>query len=183
MIFADDAIEELQTIGDLVRWGASCFQEAGLTYGHGTDNALDESYNLVRHVLHLPHDIPQYMIQCKVTKAERKKIVQLLLDRITTRNPAPYLINEAWFAGLGFYVDDRVLIPRSPISELIETQFEPWIDPDRVRRVLDLCTGSGCIAVACAFAFHDAMPRMFRQPPWKWRKLMWKNIRCKKKCV
>ena len=157
MIFADDAIEELQTIGDLVRWGASCFQEAGLTYGHGTDNALDESYNLVRHVLHLPHDIPQYMIQCKVTKAERKKIVQLLLDRITTRNPAPYLINEAWFAGLGFYVDDRVLIPRSPISELIETQFEPWIDPDRVRRVLDLCTGSGCIAVACAFAFHDAM--------------------------
>lgn len=156
MIFADEAINELQTLGDLVRWGASRFQEAQLTYGHGTDNALDESFNLVRHALHLPHEIPPYMVQCKITRAERQKVVQLLVDRITTRNPAPYLVNEAWFAGLPFYVDERVLIPRSPISELIETQFEPWIDPDRVRRVLDLCTGSGCIAVACALMFPDA---------------------------
>ena len=136
MIFADEAINELQTLGDLVRWGASRFQEAQLTYGHGTDNALDESFNLVRHALHLPHEIPPYMVQCKITRAERQKVVQLLVDRITTRNPAPYLVNEAWFAGLPFYVDERVLIPRSPISELIETQFEPWIDPDRVRRVV-----------------------------------------------
>jgi len=157
MTFADEAIEELQTVGDLVRWGASRFQEAELTYGHGTDNALDESYNLVRHALHLPHEIPPYMIQCKLTKSERKKVVRLLLDRITTRNPAPYLINEAWFAGLPFYVDERVLIPRSPIGELIEAQFEPWIDPDRVHRILDLCTGSGCIAIACALAFPETM--------------------------
>jgi ribosomal protein L3 glutamine methyltransferase len=156
MIFADDAIEELRTLGDLVRWGASCFQEAELTYGHGTDNALDEAFNLVRHALHLPHDLPAYMSACNITKAERRKVVQLITDRVMTRKPAPYLVNEAWFAGLTFYVDERVLIPRSPISELIEAQFEPWIDPERVHRILDLCTGSGCIAVACAVAFPEA---------------------------
>jgi len=156
MIFADDAIEELRTLGDLVRWGASCFQEAELTYGHGTDNALDEAFNLVRHALHLPHDLPSYMSNCNITKAERRKVVQLLTDRVMTRKPAPYLINEAWFAGLAFYVDERVLIPRSPISELIEAHFEPWIDPDRVHRILDLCTGGGCIAVASAMAFPEA---------------------------
>ena len=156
MIFADDAIEELRTLGDLVRWGASCFQEAELTYGHGTDNALDEAFNLVRHALHLPHDLPSYMSSCNITKAERRKVVQLLTDRVMTRKPAPYLINEAWFGGLAFYVDERVLIPRSPISELIEAHFEPWIDHDRVFRILDLCTGGGCIAVACAMAFPEA---------------------------
>ena len=156
MIFADDAIEELRTLGDLVRWGASCFQEAQLTYGHGTDNALDEAYSLVRHALHLPHDIPSYMSSCTITKAERRKVVQLLTERVMSRKPAPYLINEAWFAGLSFYVDERVLIPRSPIGELIEARFEPWVDPDHVHRILDLCTGGGCIAVACAFAFPEA---------------------------
>ncbi|MCG6970591.1 MAG: 50S ribosomal protein L3 N(5)-glutamine methyltransferase [Gammaproteobacteria bacterium] len=156
MIFADDAVEELRTLGDLVRWGASCFQEAELTYGHGSDNALDEAYNLVRHALHLPHDIPAYMSTCNITKAERRKVVQLLTERVMSRKPAPYLIHEAWFAGLPFYVDERVLIPRSPIAELIEAQFEPWVDPERVHRILDLCTGSGCIAVACALAFPEA---------------------------
>ncbi|KPJ93039.1 MAG: protein-(glutamine-N5) methyltransferase, ribosomal protein L3-specific [Gammaproteobacteria bacterium SG8_11] len=156
MIFADDAIEELRTLGDLVRWGASCFQEAELTYGHGTDNSMDEAFNLVRHALHLPHDIPAYMSSCNITKAERRKVIQLLTDRVMTRKPGPYLINEAWFAGLTFYVDERVLIPRSPISELIESRFEPWIDPSHVHRILDLCTGSGCIAVACAMTYPDA---------------------------
>jgi ribosomal protein L3 glutamine methyltransferase len=156
MIFADDAVEELRTLGDLVRWGASCFQEAELTYGHGSENALDEAYNLVTHALHLPHGIPAYMSSCNITKAERRKVVQLLTERVMTRKPAPYLINEAWFAGLPFYVDERVLIPRSPIGELIESQFQPWIDPERVHRILDLCTGSGCIAVACAMTFPEA---------------------------
>jgi ribosomal protein L3 glutamine methyltransferase len=156
MIFADDAVEELRTLGDLVRWGASCFQEAELTYGHGSENALDEAYNLVTHALHLPHDIPAYMSSCNITKAERRKVVQLLTERVMTRKPAPYLIHEAWFAGLPFYVDERVLIPRSPIGELIESQFQPWIDPERVHRILDLCTGSGCIAVACAMTFPEA---------------------------
>lgn len=156
MIFADDAVEELRTLGDLVRWGASCFQEAELTYGHGSENAMDEAYHLVTHALHLPHDISPYMSSCTITKAERRKVVQLLTERVMTRKPAPYLTNEAWFAGLPFYVDERVLIPRSPIGELIESQFQPWIEPQRVHRILDLCTGSGCIAVVCAMAFPEA---------------------------
>ncbi|MCI0508256.1 MAG: 50S ribosomal protein L3 N(5)-glutamine methyltransferase [Gammaproteobacteria bacterium] len=156
MINANDAIEELRTLGDLVRWGASSFNEAGLTFGHGTGNALDEAFLLVRHVLHLPHDIPAYMVGATLTKHERRQIVELLMERITSRKPAPYLIHESWFAGLPFYVDERVLIPRSPIAELIEQGFSPWVDPDNVHTILDLCTGSGCIAIACAAAFPEA---------------------------
>jgi len=156
MIHANDAIEELRTLGDLVRWGASCFNEAGLTYGHGTENALDEAFMLVRHVLHLQHDVPAYMVNARLTKNERRQVVELLMERITTRKPAPYLIQEAWFAGLPFFVDERVLIPRSPIAELIENGFSPWVNPDNVHAILDLCTGSGCIAIACAEVFPDA---------------------------
>lgn len=156
MIHANDAIEELRTMGDLVRWGASSFNEVGLTYGHGTDNAFDEAFMLVRHVLHLPHDLPSYMLGARLTKNERRQIVDLLMERISSRKPAPYLIQEAWFAGMPFFVDERVLIPRSPIAELIEQGFSPWADPDEVHAILDLCTGSGCIAIACAAAFPDA---------------------------
>ena len=156
MILANDAIEELKTMGDLVRWGATSFIEAGLSFGHGTDNALDEAFMLVRHVLHLPHDLPSYMINATLTKNERRQVVELLMERITTRKPAPYLIQEAMFAGMPFYVDERVLIPRSPIAELIAQGFSPWIDPDNVHSILDLCTGSGCIAIACAAAFPGA---------------------------
>jgi ribosomal protein L3 glutamine methyltransferase len=156
MIHANDAIEELQTVGDLVRWGTSAFGEAALSYGHGTENAMDEAFLLVRHALQLPHDIPPYMIHSRLTKNERRRVVELLMERISTRKPAPYLIQEAWFAGMAFYVDERVLIPRSPIAELIEQGFEPWVDPDSVHNILDLCTGSGCIAIACAAAFPDA---------------------------
>lgn len=156
MMFTDEAINELESIADLVRWGASRFQEAQLIYGHGTDNALDESYNLVRYALHLPHEIPAYMIHAKITKSEREAVIKLLQERITTRKPAPYLINQTHFAGLDFYVDERVLIPRSPISELIDAHFEPWVNPEGVHKILDLCTGGGCIAVACTLAFPDA---------------------------
>lgn len=156
MIHANDAIEEMKTMGDLVRWGATSFYEAGLSFGHGTDNALDEAFMLVRHVLHLPHDVPSYMINSRLTKNERRQVVDLLMERITTRKPAPYLIQEAMFAGMPFYVDERVLIPRSPIAELIEQGFSPWADPDNVHAILDLCTGSGCIAIACAAAFPSA---------------------------
>ena len=156
MIHANDAIEDLRTMADLVRWGASSFGDAGLSYGHGTDNALDESFLLVRHALHLPHDIPSYMVLSRVTKNERRRVVELLMERISSRKPAPYLIQEAWFAGMPFYVDERVLVPRSPIAELIEQAFEPWVDPHHVHNLLDLCTGSGCIAIACAAAFPEA---------------------------
>jgi len=156
MISYDDAIDELRTIGDLVRWAASSFTEAGLTFGHGADNAFDEAFALVRFSLQLPHDIPPYMINCRLTKAERRKAVDFINERISTGKPLAYITHEAQFAGLSFYVDERVLIPRSPIAELIQQHFEPWIDSDRVMRILDLCTGSACIATACAYAFPYA---------------------------
>ncbi len=148
-----DAINQLSTIGDFVRWGASRFNEAGLAFGHGADNALDESFYLVTHALHLPHEIPPYMIETQLTRQERLTVYELLTKRVSTRVPAAYLTNEAWFAGVPFYVDERVLVPRSPIAELIEAGYEPWVDASKVEDILDLCTGSACIAIASALAF------------------------------
>lgn len=156
MKLSGDEIEVLTTMADMVRWGASRFAEAGLTYGHGTENALDEAYALVRFALHLPHEIPAYMLNSHLSKLERQQVLDLLQERVTSRLPAPYLTHESWFAGLSFYVDQRVLIPRSPIAELIHDGFEPWINSSRVNSILDLCTGSACIAVACAVAFPEA---------------------------
>lgn len=149
-------IPELLSILDLIRWGASRFAQADLHFGHGTDNALDEAAYLVAHALHLPQDLPRDYLQARVTAAERQRALRLFERRILERKPAAYLTHEAYFAGLSFYVDERVLIPRSPLAELIEQEFTPWVDPDAVARVLDLCTGSGCIGIACAAAFPDA---------------------------
>ena len=156
MVVDDDVINQLSTMGDFVRWGASCFNEAGLTFGHGTDNALDESFYLVTFALHLPHDIPPYMVETKLSQKEKTVVHDLINKRVTTRIPSAYLTNEAWFAGVSFYVDERVLVPRSPIAELIEAGYEPWIDASQVNNILDLCTGSGCIAIASALAFPHA---------------------------
>lgn len=147
---------QLRTVRDFIRWGASRFGEAGLAFGHGTDNALDEAAALVLHALCLPHDLPAGYLDAALTEPEKRAVLALLRRRVTERKPAPYLIREAWFAGLSFYVDERVVVPRSPIAELIEKRFEPWVEPERVRHVLDLCTGSGCIAAACAYAFPEA---------------------------
>lgn len=149
--------KELQTIRDFLRWATSRFNEASLYYGHGTDNAWDEAIALILHTLHLPHDIDPAVLDAHLTEKERTQLLQLIQRRINERIPVPYLTHEAWFTGLPFYVDERVLIPRSPIAELIENQFSPWIDPDQVHHILDLCTGSGCIAIASAKAFPDAM--------------------------
>ena len=148
----------LKTVADFVRYGASRFNEAGLCFAHGTDNAVDEALALVLHALHLPArpPLPAELFHARLTRPERAEVVALLCRRIEERVPAAYLTGEAWFAGLRIEVDRRVLVPRSPLAELIEEGFHPWIDGGRVRRILDLGTGSGCIAVACAHAFPDA---------------------------
>ncbi|TKR33592.1 50S ribosomal protein L3 N(5)-glutamine methyltransferase [Luteimonas gilva] len=141
---------ELQTIIDLIRYGASRFNAAGLTYGHSYDNALDEATQLTLHALHLPHDLSPVYGQARITEAEKEEVLALFLRRIEERIPAAYLTGEAWFAGLSFKSDPRALVPRSPIAELVEAGFEPWLGGREVRRALDLCTGSGCIAIAMA---------------------------------
>lgn len=142
--------QELQTIIDLIRYGASRFNAAGLTFGHSYDNALDEATQLTLHALHLPHDLPPAYGNARITEAEKEEVLALFLRRIEERIPACYLTGEAWFAGLSFKSDPRALVPRSPIAELIEAGFQPWLGDREVRRALDLCTGSGCIAIAMA---------------------------------
>jgi ribosomal protein L3 glutamine methyltransferase len=140
----------------LIHWGADCFDKAGLVYGHGTDNSLDEAASLVLHTLDIGYDRPDAVLDKEVSETDYARVVGLLEQRVNTRKPAAYLMDEAWFAGMPFYVDERVLVPRSPIAELIAAQFSPWIDPERVTRILDMGTGSGCIAIACAAAFPGA---------------------------
>jgi ribosomal protein L3 glutamine methyltransferase len=143
-------VHSLTTIADLIRWGASRFNEAGLYFGHGTDNAIDEAAALVLNTLHLPPDLHSAWLQSHITADEREQALRLIKRRIDERVPLPYLTGEAWFAGLRFQVTPDVLIPRSPIAELIERGFSPWLDIDRVERVLDLCSGCGCIGIATA---------------------------------
>lgn len=152
----DDVSTNLQSAVDFIRWGASRFAEARLHYGHGTDNALDEAVALVLHALHLPHGTPDRLLEARLTAAEKVDVYRLLSRRLEERVPAAYLTGDAWFAGLKFRSDERALVPRSPIAELVEAHFEPWVDPENVTRVLDLCTGGGCIAIACAHVFPAA---------------------------
>jgi len=149
-------MQTLETIRDYIRWGASQFSEAKLFHGHGTATAIDDAAALVLHSLHLPYDLAECYFSSKLTQAEREKITQLINRRVKERIPSAYLTNEAVFSGLKFYVDQRVLVPRSPFAEIIQEQFSPWVDPDQVHHILDLCTGSACIAIACAYAFPDA---------------------------
>jgi len=151
------AINQTDTIGQLIESCAGELERAGVFFGHGTDNAVDEAASLVYHVAGLAHDAdgPAPYDQA-AAPAVRGRVLELLATRIAARVPMPYLLNEAWFAGLPFYVDKRVLIPRSPFAELVGKRFEPWLDPDAVKRILEIGTGSGCIAIACALAMPDA---------------------------
>ena len=135
---------------DAVHWAADQFEQAELCYGHGTDNALDEAAFLVAHALHVPWDFEGFDVDGPMSHGQWQSIQNIITQRITQRLPAPYLTHEAWFAEMPFYVDARVLVPRSPMAELIMDQFQPWIDLRRIQLVLDMGTGSGCIAIATA---------------------------------
>lgn len=150
------SLQSLSTISDFIRWGASRFNEAGLFFGHGTDNAIDEAAALVLYALHLPHDLHASWFQSRLTAEERDRVLGLIHRRIEKRFPLPYLTGEAWFAGLRFTVNSHVLIPRSPMAELIESGFSPWLDAEHVGRVLDLCCGGGCIGIATAVYLPDS---------------------------
>lgn len=150
-----EVTSSLSTLRDYIRWGATCFAEAKLTFGHGTATGLDEAAALILHTLHLPYNLSEFYLQSVLTPEERQAVVTVFEKRINERKPAAYLTHEAIFAGLPFYVDERVLVPRSPIAELIEKRFAPWVEESQVGRVLDLCTGSACIAIACAYAFPE----------------------------
>jgi ribosomal protein L3 glutamine methyltransferase len=146
----DEVTDRLRTLRDLVRFGASTFNARGLFFGHGTDNAGDEALALAACALDLSPDQAIQYLDARLTVAEIAAVYALLHERCETRKPAAYLTHEAWFAGRAYYVDERVLVPRSPMAELIATNFAPWFDADAVHRVLDLCCGSGCIGIACA---------------------------------
>ncbi|WP_312938318.1 50S ribosomal protein L3 N(5)-glutamine methyltransferase [Stutzerimonas nitrititolerans] len=145
----------LRTLRDYIRWAVSRFQAEQLFFGHGTDNAWDEARQLVLGALHLPWEMADSYLDCRLEDNERAHLQDLLQRRIEQRVPTAYLLGQAWFCGLPFIVDERVLIPRSPIGELIDRRFEPWL-AQAPARVLDLCTGSGCIGIACAYEFLEA---------------------------
>jgi len=146
---------QLSTVSDVLNWAVRHFEGAGLYYGHGTDNAWDDAVALVVHALKLPADTHKDILQKSLTQKECETILALFKKRLETI-PVAYITNKATFAGLAFYVDERVIIPRSPLAECIEQRFSPWIKTEKVRRILDLCTGSGCVGIACAYAFPDA---------------------------
>ncbi len=141
---------ELASIIDFIRYGASRFSAAGLTFGHSHDNPIDEATHLVLASLHLPPDIPPAYGAGRLTAEERDAVLALIDRRVNERLPVAYLVGETWFAGLKFKSDRRALVPRSPIAELIESRFAPWLDHRPIERALDLCTGSGCIGIAMA---------------------------------
>jgi len=152
----DEAVKELSTVHDFVRWSVSRFNQSEVYFGHGTDNPWDEAIVLIMFGLSLPLNRFSEIAQAKLTHSERLTLVELVQRRIAERIPAAYITNEGWFDGEPYYVDERVLVPRSPIAELIQAKFQPWLGNKQPKRILDLCTGSGCIGIACAKSFEQA---------------------------
>nr|WP_284048093.1 50S ribosomal protein L3 N(5)-glutamine methyltransferase [Marinobacter sp. ATCH36] len=146
----------MYTVRDYLRYVSSRFADSSLFFGHGTDNVWDESVQLVMRSLHLPLENNTVFLDARLTREERQLIVDRMERRISERVPLAYLLGEAWFMGLPFHVDERVLVPRSPLGELLESGLQPWLGEHPVGRVLDLCTGSGCIGIAAATVFDDA---------------------------
>jgi len=149
-------IEDLHTVRDYLRYASSRFSASTVFFGHGTDNVWDEAVQLVMRTLHLPLDNNTLFLDARLTREERELILERIQRRIDDRVPLAYLLGEAWFMGMPFHVDERVLVPRSPIGELIENGFQPWLGDKPVERILDLCSGSGCIGIGAATVFEDA---------------------------
>lgn len=148
---------ELLTLRDLLRWAVSRFHAAGLVFGHGSDNAWDEAAYLLLHSLHLPPDLLEPFLDARLLERERQRCTDIIHERVNSRKPAAYLTGEAWLQGEMFKVDERVIVPRSPIAELLADGLTPWVsDPDAIEHILDLCTGSGCLAILAAQAFPNA---------------------------
>jgi ribosomal protein L3 glutamine methyltransferase len=145
-----------QSVVDFLRFAVSQAHKENVFCGHGTTNSWDDILSLMLYVLHLDHSVDKIIYEAKLTEDEKVHFLELVEKRVKQRIPTPYLTNKAYFCGLEFFVDERVLIPRSPIAEMIQAQFAPWVNAEQVSAVLDLCTGSGCIAMACCYAFEDA---------------------------
>jgi len=150
-----EAVADLNTISDFIRWTACCFEESDMCFGHGTDNAWDEAMTLVLDSLNMPENTDPSLFNCRLLTSEKNKLITNISLRVNDKKPLSYITNSARFAGQEYYVDERVLVPRSPISELILNNFEPWLlyPP---KKILDLCTGSGCIALASALSFPES---------------------------
>ncbi|SFR39926.1 [LSU ribosomal protein L3P]-glutamine N5-methyltransferase [Marinobacter gudaonensis] len=149
-------IDDLHSVRDYLRYASSRFAASPLFFGHGTDNVWDEAVQLVMRSLHLPLENNTVFLDARLTWEERNTILERIDRRVNERVPLAYLLGEAWFMGMPFHVDERVLVPRSPIGELIENGFQPWLGDRAVERILDLCTGSGCIGIGAASVFVDA---------------------------
>lgn len=149
-------LDQLHTLRDYIRFAMSQFAENQVYFGHGTDNSWDEAAQLVLAAVYLPWNANPEVLDGRLSTNEKKRVLEFIRLRAEERKPLPYITGESWFCQLPFYVDERVLIPRSPIAELIEAEFSPWLREGPVERILDLCTGSGCIGIACAYAFPEA---------------------------
>ncbi len=156
MKYQDKDCQDLLTIRDFLRYAYTRAEQSQLFYGHGTDNPADDMRQLILDSLSLPYDIPDEFMDCRLTQAEKKMLFERIEKRIDQHVPVPYLTHKAYFCDLPFYVDERVLIPRSPFAELIQQHFSPWVDVDDTHRILDMCTGSACMAIACCYAFPEA---------------------------
>jgi ribosomal protein L3 glutamine methyltransferase len=154
-LFSDT--ESLITVRDWLRFAVSRFNEARLFFGHGSDNAFDEAAYLILHALHLPLDRLEPFLDASLTHGEAEQLKAVLQRRVTDHVPAAYLTHEAWLGDHRFYVDERVIVPRSFIAELLREQLSPWVDdPESILHAVDICTGSGCLAILMAHAFPNA---------------------------